>query len=100
MPDLDNLTNRAIRLNRTQPVLEFSEEQISPAAEMVLPEGEALELARFYWQIMRSKYRHLNTPAYDFKNGSIGRGELIWISMADSTSCNQISKETNHNRAL
>jgi len=86
MPDLDNLTTLAIRLNRSQPILELSEDEITTAAEMILPEDEALELARFYWQVIRSKYRYLNVSAYDFSRGSIkGQGDLIWLTMTDST---------------
>jgi predicted RNA-binding Zn-ribbon protein involved in translation (DUF1610 family) len=82
-PDLDSMTNRAIRLNRTQPIFEFTDDEIDPAAEMILPESEAVELARFYWQILRIKYRQLNSPTYDFKSCKIGPGELVWLTMTD-----------------
>ncbi|OGC90809.1 MAG: hypothetical protein A2W25_12800 [candidate division Zixibacteria bacterium RBG_16_53_22] len=86
MPDLDNMTTRAIRLCRTQPRLELSEDEITPAADMILPECEAVELARFYWQVIRSRYRYLNIPDYVFTQGSlVGQGELLWLTMTDST---------------
>jgi hypothetical protein len=82
-PDLDNLTSKAIRLNRTQPIVELTDQEISPGADMILPENEAIELARFYWKVMRSKYRYLNTPEYEFNRESIGQGELVWLTLAE-----------------
>jgi predicted RNA-binding Zn-ribbon protein involved in translation (DUF1610 family) len=99
MPDLDNLTTRAIRLNRTQPILALAEDEITPAAEMVLPESEAVELARFYWQVMRSRYRQLNRPKYDFKTENFGPGELLWLTMSDTLTPAQTGIRTSHSRA-
>jgi len=97
--NLETMTARAIRLNRTQPILELIEDEIAPAAEVILPESEAIELARFYWQVMRSKYRHLNTPVYDFRAGKIGHGELLWLTMADSNIAAQASQRAVNSRA-
>lgn len=85
LADLDSLTARAIRLNRTQPILETGEQEFAPAADMILPESEAQELARFYWQVIRAKYRHLNSPDYDFARSKIGTGEIIWLTLTESS---------------
>jgi LSD1 subclass zinc finger protein len=99
-PDLESLTTKCIRLNRTQPILEIAEEEIIPAAEMILPESEAVELAAFYWTVMKSKYRHLNAPAYDFKKENIGQGELIWLTFAELQSSPFANKGVSSTRAL
>jgi hypothetical protein len=78
-PDLDTLTTKGLRLCRTQPSLAFNDGDLNPQADAVLPESEALELARFYWEVMRSRYRQLGIPEFDFKIDNVGRGELIWL---------------------
>jgi len=74
------LTNVGVRLCRVQPELNLERKPFSPTAEMVLPETEAKELARFYWNVMRSKYQYLNSAGYEFKSCKVGPGELIWLS--------------------
>ena len=74
------LTTVGVRLCRVQPELKIERKPFSPTAEMVLPETEAKELARFYWNVMRSKYQYLNSAGYEFKSCKVGPGELIWLS--------------------
>ena len=62
--NLNSLTNVGIRVCCVQPLLEIVKESISFEAEMVLPESEALELARHYWDLIKSKYRHLEKPGF------------------------------------
>jgi predicted RNA-binding Zn-ribbon protein involved in translation (DUF1610 family) len=80
--NLKTLTGVGIRLCRVQPELIPETRSFSPAAEMILPESEALELARFYWNVIRARYRHLLKPEFDFQSGVTGSGELIWLSLA------------------
>lgn len=79
--DLDALTNDGLRLCRTQPILDLLAGQINPLAETVLPDSEALELARFYWSTIRSRYKFLQRAKFDFKIEKTGPGELIWLTM-------------------
>jgi hypothetical protein len=81
LPDLEILTSKSIRICRTQPLLEISNDEITPAAEMILPESEARQLAKYYWILMRSKYKFLLDKIYDFRDENIGAGEIIWLSM-------------------
>jgi len=80
--NLRALTTVGVRLCRVQPELKIERKPFSPTAEMVLPETEAKELARFYWNwnVMRSKYQYLNSAGYEFKSCKVGPGELIWLS--------------------
>ena len=49
---------------------------------MVLPESEAFELARHYWELIKSKYRHLEKPEFEFGSCKTGKGEIIWLSLS------------------
>jgi LSD1 subclass zinc finger protein len=86
-PELDMLTNRGLRLCRTQPIIEYGNDSITPGAEPILPQGEALELARFYWFVLRSKYRHLLDPSYDIK--AANNPEFVWLTLTDFTAINR-----------
>ena len=85
--ELDVITNRGLRLCRTQPLIEYSNDRITPAAEPVLPQEETLELARFYWFVMRSKYRHLLNPSFDFT--ADGNPEFVWLTLTDFSPINR-----------
>lgn len=78
--NLRALTNVGTRLCRIQPELKVERRAVPARAEMILPEGEALELGRFYWNVIRSKYQHLDRPDYEFKSCKTGPGELLWLS--------------------
>lgn len=80
--NLGALTNLGVGLCRVQPELEVERGLFSPTAEMVLPETEAKELARFYWNVMRCRYQYLNSSGYEFKSCKTSPGELIWLSFA------------------
>jgi hypothetical protein len=91
LADLDTLTTRGLRLCRTQPIMQLSSDEIKPQAEAILPESEALELARFYWAIIRSRYKYLNVPLHDFKTENVGSGELVWLTMSNPASVDKLS---------
>ena len=80
--NLKSLTDLGVRLCRVQPELNPETRSFSPAAEMILPESEALELARFYWNVIRARYRHLLKSDFDFASCTTEPGELIWLSLA------------------
>jgi predicted RNA-binding Zn-ribbon protein involved in translation (DUF1610 family) len=80
--NLNSLTNVGTRVCCVQPELEIEKESISFEAEMVLPESEALELARHYWDLLKTKYRHLEKPEFEFANCETGKGEIIWLSLS------------------
>jgi predicted RNA-binding Zn-ribbon protein involved in translation (DUF1610 family) len=82
--NLSTLTSVGIRLCRVQPEIEIKKRNFSRAAEMVLPEGEAIELARFYWNVIRSKYRYLSGSEFDFDSCRLGQAEIIWLSLSRS----------------
>lgn len=82
--NLSTLTSVGIRLCRVQPEIEIHEKNSSRVAEMILPENEAIELARFYWNVIRSKYRYLGGSEYDFDPGKLGQGKIIWLSLSRS----------------
>lgn len=82
--DLISLTSLGEMMCRVQPELVYDKEPRLPEADMILPESEGLELARFYWNLLRSKYRYLTGQEYDFKNARVGRGKLVWIGLANS----------------
>ncbi len=80
--NLDSLTNVGIRICCVQPILDIKNEPISVECDMVLPESEALELARHYWNLIRLKYRHLEKPEYEFDLCKTGKGEIIWLTLS------------------
>jgi predicted RNA-binding Zn-ribbon protein involved in translation (DUF1610 family) len=80
--NLRSLANLGVRICRVQPELNPQTGSFSAAAEMILPESEALELARFYWNVIRARYRHLLKSQFDFGSCTTGPGELIWLSLA------------------
>jgi len=79
--DLNALTMLGGRVCRMQPELTFENKSRPQAAEMILPESEGKELARFYWNLLRSKYSFLCGKEYDFENCKMGDGELVWLSL-------------------
>jgi len=79
--DLGVLTSLGGRLCRIQPELSFENRPEPFSAEMILPESEGLELARFYWNLLRSKYNYLTGKEYDFENCRSGAGEFIWLGL-------------------
>lgn len=79
--NLNALTNLGRRLCRMQPELSFNNKSQPLSADMVLPESEGLELARFYWNLLRSKYMFLCGKKYDFESCDIKKGELIWLGL-------------------
>ncbi len=79
--NLNALTNLGGRLCRMQPELSFNKKSQPPSADMFLPESEGLELARFYWNLLRSKYMFLCGEKYDFESCDIKKGELIWLGL-------------------
>ena len=79
--DLNAMTSLGGRFCRIQPELSFSRKSQAPAADMVLPESEGLELARFYWNLLRSKYMFLCGKQYDFESCVIKKSELIWLGL-------------------
>jgi hypothetical protein len=79
--DLGQLTSLGARLCRMQPELTFSGQSRPAAADMVLPESEGLQLARFYWNLLRSRYMYLCGKKYDFEKCRIANGELIWLGL-------------------
>jgi predicted RNA-binding Zn-ribbon protein involved in translation (DUF1610 family) len=81
IPDLEILTGRGLRLCRTQPILSPANKELKPEAELVLPENEALKLAKFYWTSVRSRYKYLDKEMFEFKPQDAGPGELIWLTM-------------------
>ncbi len=82
--NLSTLTSVGIRLCRVQPEIEVQRKNFSRAAEMVLPESEAIELVRFYWEVIRSKYQYLSGSEFDFNSRRLGQGEIIWLSLSRS----------------
>lgn len=80
--NLNSLTNVGIRICCVQPQLEIENNSIPFEAEMVLPESEAFELARHYWDLIKSKYRHLEKPEFEFASCKTGKGEIIWLSLS------------------
>ncbi len=84
--NLSMLTSLGIRLCRVQPEIGVEKRNFSPGAEMVLPKSEAIELARFYWNVIRSKYQYLGGAEYDFDPGKLGQEKIIWLSLSRSYS--------------
>jgi predicted RNA-binding Zn-ribbon protein involved in translation (DUF1610 family) len=80
--NLNSLTNVGTRICCVQPVLEIENRNVPFEAEMVLPESEALELARHYWNVVKSKYRHLEKPQYQFEDCKTSQGEIVWLSLS------------------
>jgi len=80
--NLESLTNVGTRICCVQPELNIEKKHVPFEAEMILPESEALELARHYWNIMKSKYRHLDKPEFEFESCKTGKGEIIWLSLS------------------
>jgi len=82
--DLNSLTTLGEMFCRIQPEMTFERKSQSPAADMILPESEGKELARFYWNLLRSKYHFLAGKDYDFNACRISEGELVWLGLANS----------------
>jgi len=82
--NLSTLTSVGIRLCRVQPEIEVQRKTFSRAAEMTLPESEAIELARFYWDVIRSKYQYLGGSKFDFNSHRLGQGIIVWLSLSRS----------------
>ena len=82
--DLSALTSLGGRFCRMQPELSYSKKSQAPSADMVLPESEGLELARFYWNLLRSKYTFLCGKQYDFESCAVKKGELVWLGLERS----------------
>lgn len=80
--NLNSLTNVGTRVCCVQPELNFETKQVPFEAEMILPESEALELARHYWNVIKAKYRHLERPEYEFESCKTGPGEIVWLSLS------------------
>ncbi len=84
--NLSTLTSLGIRLCRVQPEIGVEKRNFSPGAEMVLPKSEAIELARFYWNVIRSKYQYLAGSKFDFNPPGLEQGKIIWLSLSRSYS--------------
>lgn len=82
--NLNSMTILGERLCRVQPELQYDSRTRPPAVDMVLPESEGLELARFYWNLLRSRYMYLSGPDYDFESCTVGKGELVWLGLGNS----------------
>ncbi len=80
--NLNSLTNVGIRICRVQPILELKKDSIPIFCEMILPESEALELARHYWDLIRLRYRHLEKPEFEFASCETGKGEIVWLTLS------------------
>lgn len=90
--NLESLTSLGLRLCRVQPELEIESQMRPQATEMVLPPGEGLELGRFYWNMLRSKYMYLTGSEYDFDSCSAGEGELVWLGLSRNYGVSQQQK--------
>lgn len=84
--NLSTLTSVGIRLCRVQPEIEIQRRAFSRDAEMVLPKDEAIELARFYWNVIRSRYLYLGGSKFDFNSRGLRQGKIIWLSLSRSYS--------------
>ena len=82
IPNLESLTTIGLRLCRTQPLYSLSNLDIAPSGDTVLSRHDAREIARFYWAIMRSRYRHLFENKYDLGSNSAGPAELVWVTLS------------------
>ena len=91
--DLDILTQYGLRICRIQPILKFGADEIKPQSDMILPQGDALRLAGFYWLAIRSKYKYLSDNKYDFSAEKAGPGELIWLTMPTFSAGYQIAEK-------
>jgi len=80
--NLSSLKSLGVRVCNMQPELNLETISRNPSAEMILPEDEAVELSRYYWNLMRSKYQHLQKENFDIENCKLGEGEIVWLSLS------------------
>jgi len=98
--NLSTLSSLGVRICNMQPELDLEQKSVKVSAEMILPEDEAIELSRYYWNLIKSKYRHLQKKNFDFENCKLSDGEIVWLSLSRVfTPKHNIAKEKLHSYA-
>jgi predicted RNA-binding Zn-ribbon protein involved in translation (DUF1610 family) len=82
IPNLESLTTVGLRLCRTQPILSLGNSEIRLAGDVVLNDNDAFILAKFYWFLIRCRYRHLLESGYEFRPEMLGKPELVWLTVS------------------
>jgi hypothetical protein len=82
IPNLESLTTVGLRLCRTQPILSLGNAEIRLGGDVVLSDNDALVLAKFYWFLIRCRYRHLLEDGYELRPEMLGKPELVWLTVS------------------
>lgn len=85
----------AVRLTRTQPLIEPYRTQPHGAPPIVLPESEALEFASFTWNWLRMSYLNLQTEKFGYANARTAAAELIWLPIEDARLARSVQRAAN-----
>jgi hypothetical protein len=80
--------HNAVRMTRTQPLVEPSRNLPLEAVAVSLLEAEGREFARFAWDWLRMGYLNLRSDAFAWKSAVAGRTELAWLPV----SCDRLSR--------
>ena len=73
----------AVRMSRTQPLVEPVAKLPREAASVSLAAPEALEFARFAWNWLRMNYLNLRAEHFDFRAAATGGPQLAWLPLQD-----------------
>jgi predicted RNA-binding Zn-ribbon protein involved in translation (DUF1610 family) len=69
----------AVRMIRTQPMVEPERKKPREAASVSLPEVEAREFARFAWNWLRMSYLNMRNDQFHWSKAQTGVAELAWL---------------------
>jgi hypothetical protein len=78
----------AVRMTRTQPLVDPARKTPLEAAPVSLLETEGREFARFTWDWLRMGYLNLRSDVFAWKAATSGRCELAWLPIT----CDRLSR--------
>jgi DNA-directed RNA polymerase subunit RPC12/RpoP len=78
----------AVRMIRTQPLVEPARQAPLAAVDACLPEPESREFARFAWNWLRMSYLNLRGDHFDWREAATGAAELAWLPI----SCERLAR--------
>lgn len=80
--DADWQVQIAVRMTRTQPLVEPCGPNRKEVAAVSLPASEGQQFARFAWDWLRVSYMNLRSPEFAWRAGAAGSPELVWLPVA------------------
>ena len=86
--DAEWQVHTAVRMTRTQPLVQPTASPVHEAAPASLPAAESCEFARFAWDWLRMGYLNLRSDVFAWKAATSGRCELAWLPVT----CERLSR--------